>query len=344
MVYLDWASTAMPQYNVSDYNDFWFNPNSNYAVTETMEFGRCEDAIKKAIGAKSGKVIFGGNASWFFEKLYCNQASFWLCSPYEHDCVYRNGVEMDYTEIECLIDEIYCHQLVNNITGEIFDAEKIGKHIKEKGGYFICDATASIGRCNVPDKLEDWCDALVMSSHKVGVDNKQIGCAWVSDRLSRHLCLGTSVVHGYGWVDGTPDLASAKATTTAVSFACEYAEDYDYEYRQILWDLVGLFDDYGIKYKGIHAPKRSAAINAIILDGINANALCNYLASENIYISPGHSACEEDGDYRVLKRYGLSQSECESTIRVSFGPTTTPKDIEEFVKGIVNFKERFCNG
>ena len=343
MVYLDWASTAMPQYNVSDYNDFWFNPNSNYAVTETMEFGRCEDAVKKAIGAKSGKVIFGGNASWFFDRLTKAIPTYWGCGLVEHDCVYRFGSEIHYKEFH-LQNGIYCHQLVNNITGEIFNVEEIGKAIKTHDGYFVCDATAAIGRCSVPDKLEDWCDALVMSSHKVGVDNKQIGCAWVSDRLAHHLCLGTSVVHGYGWVDGTPDLASAEATTTAVSVACGCVEDYDRKYRQILWDLVGLFDEYGIKYKGIYAPKRSASINAIILDGINANALCNYLASENIYISPGHSACEEDGDYRVLKRYGLSQSECESTIRVSFGPTTTPEDIEEFVKDIVNFKERFCNG
>lgn len=343
MVYLDWAATAVPQYRVSDYNENWFNPNSNYAVTELKEFGRCEDAVKKAIGAKSGKVIFGGNTSWFFEKLYCNQADFWLCSPYEHDCIYRNGIEMDYTEIECLIDEIYCHQLVNNITGEIFDVEKIGRHIKEKGGYFICDATAAIGRCSVPDNLEKWCDALVMSSHKLGVDNKQIGCAWISDRLSRYLCLGSSVVHGYGWVDGTSDLASVKATATAINKACSQVENNDHTYNVLLMCLVSLFDEYNIKYKGIYAPKRSSAINAIILDGINANALCNYLAGKEIYISPGHSACEEDGNYRVLKEYGLSQSECESTIRVSFGATTTPRDIANFVKGVVEFKEEFCN-
>ena len=346
MIYLDWAATSIPSIYVSDYAYNWFNPNSHYAVDEVKAFSECEQSVKEAIGAKSGKVIFGGNTSWFFEKLYCNQANFWFCSPYEHDCIYKNGVEMDYKEIECLTDEIYCHQFVNNITGEIFDVGKIGSHIKEKSGYFVCDATAAIGKAFIPQmpNIDQWCDALVLSSHKIRVDNKQIGCAWISDEFYDYLYLSGTVLNGYNWCDGTPDLACAKATTKAIEVNCNNLEYYNQSYNYLVWELASRLNDNNIRYKGVAANNRTGAINAITLKGINADVLCRYLADRDIYISPGHSACEENSDYRVLKEYGLTQEECESTIRVSFGPRTTKNDIYGLVDGIVRFKEEYCNG
>lgn len=344
MVYLDWASTAIPHIHVSDYACNWFNPNSYYAIDECLEFAKCEEKVKKALGAKSGKVVFGGNTSWFFEKLYNIQSNFWLCSPYEHECVYKNGLETKDLDKTYLNDEIYCHQLVNNIIGQVFDVAKIGKKVKDESGYFICDATAAIGRCSVPDNLNEWCDCLCLSSHKLGVDNKQIGCVWVSDRFYDFTALYGTVLNGYGLVDGTPDLACAKATTDAVIEACNNVNKNDRHYLDLAFYLENLLCKKEIKHKYVNTGLYTPAICAITLPDIKADALCRYLASEHqIYISPGHSACEENSDYRVLKKYGLSQEECDSTIRVSFGPTTSYNDIDDFVYAIVEYKERYMN-
>lgn len=343
MVYLDYAATAVPRYRVSDFNDNWFNPNSQYAVDECLGFDQCEKAVKEAIGAKSGKVIFGGNASWFFEKLYTNQANFWLCSPYEHDCIYKNGIEIKKLSSTIFANKIYCHQFVNNITGEIFPVNEIGKFVKDKGGFFICDVTAGLGKAVIPDNIEEWCDCLVCSSHKLGVDNKQIGFAWVSDKFESWLGLDDSIINGYGWVDGTPDLACAKATTEAVFKACKNINKYNQHYNTLASYLANSLENSGVKYSYItHVGQITNAIKAIILYGINANILCNYLASEHkVYIGVGHSACEENSDYRILKQYGLTQEECESTIRVSFCPCTSEEDIDGLIKGIIDFKEKF---
>lgn len=343
MSYLDYAATAIPKYKVSDYNYHWFNPNSYYAINEVMSFGKCEQDVKDSIGAKFGKVIFGGNTSWFFEKLYNIKPNFWLCSPYEHDCIYKNGLEVVDLNKIYLNNEIYCHQFVNNITGQIFPVDKIGEKVKKDGGYFICDATAGIGKAVIPNNIDDWCDCFVCSSHKLGVDNKQIGFAWISDRFYDWLQLDCSVVNGYGLVDGTPDLACAKATTDAVIDACRGAEKNKQHYYNLVCHLPDKLLDSKIKYEHVFIHTNcSSAINAIILPNINADALCNYLATvHKVYVSPGHSACEENSDYRILKQYGLTQEECESTIRVSFGPETTKSDIDALVNGIIKFKEEY---
>lgn len=346
MTYLDWAATAVPSISVSDYSYEWFNPNSKYAVHEAKKFSECEEKVKNAIGAKSGKVVFGGNASWFFSKIYANQADFWLCSPYEHDCIYKNGLQTDYNKLKSISNEIYCHQFVQNITGEIFPVDKIGESIRDKNGFFVCDATSGIGKAKIPDNIDNWCDAFVGSSHKLAVDNKQIGFAWISDKFAKWLLLEGSVVNGYGLVDGTPDLACARATTTAVVKSCKNVGSYDESYAYLNVHLIHALESNNIRFRVIPVSKENGsccAIISIILNDINSDALCNYLASKEIYVSPGHSACEENSDYRVLKQYGLNNEECSSTIRVSFGPETTIDDINKLVDGIVRFKEEYCN-
>ena len=339
--YLDEAATAIPCYGVSNFNGNWLNPNSHYSVSSFMEFQKCEEMVKNAIGTKSGKVIFGGNASHFFETLFNICGNFWYCVHYEHDCVNKYGAAVDYNTIEDVENEIYCHQFVNNITGEIFPVEKIGKNIKDSNGFFVCDATAGLGKATVPEGIDKWCDAFVMSSHKLGVDNKQIGCAWISDSFYNWFCLEGTVANGYGFVFGTPDLACAKATAQAIVDAVETVDENNRKYNKLLWGVYGLLEEHNIKYEGVHAENRTAAINAIMLYNLNANALCNYLASKSIYISPGHSACEKDADYRVLTNYGLTRGQCESTIRVSFGPHSNMEDIRALVNGIVSFRELY---
>ena len=85
----------------------------------------------------------------------------------------------------------------------------------------------------------------------------------------------------------------------------------------------------------------TAAINAIRLNGINADALQQFLAIRGIYVGVGGSACSAAHDYRVLRAYGLTDGEAPEVIRVSFGDETTLSDIEALVEGVKEYKERF---
>lgn len=75
MVYLDYAATCpVVKYPQQLYRDvlgegYFLNPNTNYAYKEKRLLSEAENRVKKAIGAKYGKVVFGGTSSQLIENL-----------------------------------------------------------------------------------------------------------------------------------------------------------------------------------------------------------------------------------------------------------------------------------
>lgn len=345
MVYLDYAATCPKvKYPCSNYGAF-FNVNANYAYKEKRLLSEAKDRVKKAIGAKGGEVIFGGTSSQLIENLM-NRAkrNTVICSSYEHNSFYRYA----YDSVEN-IDElpenianmpesygemVVMWQGVNNLTGEIFPVEKIGQLCHEHDAFYICDMTAMIGHVPIPANIDQWCDCAVWSGHKLGTE-LSIGAMWISDRLDKWF-------NGFK-LHGTPNLAGALAMTQAVEDSCNISL---LEERQAQWvdlsdELYSRLLDVCADVKQIGNNEGCWAINAIRLPGFNADALQQYLASKQIYVSIGGSACAEKHDYRVLNAYGLSNDEASEVIRVSFGEDSSVEDVKALVEGIKNFKELY---
>ena len=353
MVYADYAATyPYVKYPSSVYGIF-FNPNANYAYKEKRLLFEAEDRVKKAVGAKGGKVVFGGTSSQLIENLMDvnHDCQVW-CSPWEHDSFFRytdaNNIVSDLDELKSwlkialpsVVDDFYVSrpvvmwQAVQNITGEIFPVEEIGKLCHEHDAFYICDMTAMIGHAPIPANIDHWCDCVVWSGHKLGTE-LGIGAMWISDRLDEWL-------NGFK-LHGTPNLAGALAMTQAVEDSCNISL---LEERQAQW--VDLSDELYLRLLDVCADVKQIgnnegcwAINAIRLPGFNADALQQYLASKQIYVSIGGSACTEKHDYRVLNAYGLSNDEASEVIRVSFGEDSGIEDVKALVDGIKNFKELY---
>ena len=356
MVYADYAATyPYVKYPSSAYGTF-FNPNANYACKEKRLLFEAENRVKKAIGAKGGKVIFGGTSSQLIENLMDvnHDCQVW-CSPWEHDSFFRytdaNNIVSDLDELKSwlkialpsVVDDFYVSrpvvmwQAVQNITGEIFPVEEIGKLCHEHDAFYICDMTAMIGHVPIPANIDQWCDCVVWSGHKLGTE-LGIGAMWISDRLDEWL-------NGFK-LHGTPNLAGALAMTQAVENACdkENLTKQEHEWFDLRLYLEQLFLEQDIEFEYVGeliVPKLTNAIHAIRLLGFNADALQQYLASKQIYVSIGGSACAEKHDYRVLNAYGLSNDEASEVIRVSFGEDSSVEDIETLVDVIKEFKEKF---
>ena len=356
MVYADYAATyPYVKYPSSAYGTF-FNPNANYAYKEKRLLFEAENRVKKAIGAKGGKVVFGGTSSQLIENLMDvnHDCQVW-CSPWEHDSFFRytdaNNIVSDLDELKSwlkialpsVVDDFYVSrpvvmwQAVQNITGEIFPVEEIGKLCHEYDAFYICDMTAMIGHVPIPANIDQWCDCAVWSGHKLGTE-LGIGAMWISDRLDEWL-------NGFK-LHGTPNLAGALAMTQAVENACdkENLTKQEHEWFDLRLYLEQLFLEQDIEFEYVGeliVPKLTNAIHAIRLPGFNADALQQYLASKQIYVSIGGSACAEKHDYRVLNAYGLSNDEASEVIRVSFGEDSSVEDIETLVDGIKEFKEKF---
>ena len=346
MVYADYAATyPYIKYLSSAYGTF-FNPNANYAYKEKRLLFEAENRVKKAIGAKGGKVVFGGTSSQLIENLM-NRAkrNTVICSNYEHNSFYRYAYDSvkninELSETIANMPETYGKMIVmwqgvNNLTGEIFPVEEIGKLCHEHDAFYICDMTAMIGHVPIPANIDQWCDCVVWSGHKLGTE-LGIGAMWISDRLDEWL-------NGFK-LHGTPNLAGALAMTQAVEDACdkEYVMSVNKQWYTLMSDLYYLLKQDNPDVERIGDKIASTyAINAIRLPGFNADALQQYLASKQIYVSIGGSACTEKHDYRVLNAYGLSNDDACEVIRVSFGEDSSIEDVKALVNGIKEFKEKF---
>ena len=348
-VYLDWASTAPVRYFAKDYY-IPGNPNSSHALglQANQALNEARQRIMECLGVKSGKVLVGGTASQLVDNLMWRIHSLGnyniLGSSYEHDC-FNRWIEYHFTERpinQVDKNEIMCWMMANNITGTIFPVEQIGKQCRDAGAYCIMDAVATVGHYPIGSGLESFCDCLITSAHKYG-GPQGMGCMWVSDRFAKFLELSDDAHDEYGLIHGTPNVSGAVAMSYAIEHAIDGLEDgNDEHWRSLLGyleiKLLGNRIDCNIVAKD--QPK-TYAINALYLPGFNADALTNFLSSHGVYISPGHSACAENDDYRVLEAFGLTKEQASQTVRVSFGEDTMQEDIDALVKGIVEFKEMF---
>ena len=336
MIYLDYAATnPFTKYPCSKYGQF-LNPNANYAYKEQRLLDDCANRVKAAIGAKSGKVVFGGTSSQLIENLM-NRAkrNTVICSKYEHDSFWRHRFDsVDEIDFITNMPESYGKMLVmwqgvNNITGEIFPVEQIGTICHEFNAFYICDMTAMIGKAPIPANIDQWCDCAVWSGHKLGTE-VGIGAMWLSDKFNEWL--NDFKLHG------TPNLAGAMAITDATENACKSPMKH---YTDLYMHLYGKLVNANVQFQVISDRLKTCAINAIMFDDINADSLQQYLASKQIYIGIGGSACSSLHDFRVLNACGLINNEASRVVRVSFGDETTKHDIDEFVNAVIEYKEKF---
>lgn len=347
--YLDYAATCPEVKFPIDTSKQWRNPNAAYAHEERKALIDCEDRIKAAIGAKGGHVLYFRCATDAFEWLHSQFLSEWSCwahGPYEHDAaVYGRMANPD--ELDGV--DFYCHQLVNQLTGQIHDIKAVKERMMqydvedEDKPFLICDCTATIHHVSLrATKVCSYANAVVTSAHKYGCPD--IAFMWVDDRLFEWLGGGNDVRNQWGLKHGSLSVGHVLALADAVEWACDSKRlnDMNNWYLRLFDYLYCGLKRVDIDFSVIADMKPSTcAINAIRLNGLNADALQQYCASKGVYIGVGGSACNAAGDFRVLNAYGLSNDEASEVIRVSFGEETNKEDIDKLVGGIKEYKERF---
>lgn len=344
-VYLDWAATSPIVRFPVDTSKQWRNPNAAYAYEERKVLIDCEERIKAAIGAKGGHVLYFRCATDALEWLHsegnkCMMA--WAHSPYEHDAAVF-GIESKPDELVGI--DFYCHQLVNQLTGQIHDIKAVFRRMLQydHDPFLICDCTAAIHHISLrAAKVCQYADCICMSGHKLG--RPDIAFMWIDDRLFNWLGGGNDVRNQWNLKHGSISVGHVLALADAVEWACDSKRlnDMEHWYVQLFDYLCCGLKKAGIDFSVIADAKPSTfSINAIRLNGLNADALQQYCASNVVYIGVGGSACNAAGDFRVLNAYGLTNAEAGEVIRVSFGDETTKDDIDKLVSVIKEYKERF---
>lgn len=341
MVFLDYASTCpIVKFSSKQHDGLHCNPNAAYAFEERKVLMDCEERIKAAIGVKNGHVLYFRCAT---------EAIDWLVgdiggrahSPYEHDAC-TLGAEIAPEKV--VAADFYIHQWVNHVTGEIFDLKTIRSQLPETC-KLIVDVTAGFGKAKLPSGLDNIADALFMSGHKIGCP--ELSFMWLSDNLCKWLGAAKDIRNQWGLHHGSLSVASVLALTDAVEWACENGNRVDWHSAGLYVQMNNLLDEACIEHHDvieyvIERQAFAASINAIRLNGINADALQQFLATRGVYVGIGASACAGAHDYRVLRAYGLTDDEASEVIRVSFGDETTSSDIDALVEGIKEYRRQFC--
>lgn len=346
-VYLDWAATSPIVRFPIDTSKQWRNPNAAYAYEERKVLMDCEERIKAAIGAKGGHVLYFRCATdaleWLTVVTIAKDVGRWFAhSPYEHDAaVYGSEAKPD--QLDCV--DFYCHQLVNQLTGQIHDIHAVCEQLLQYDDipFLICDCTAAIHHISFKAaKVCQYADAVVTSGHKYGCPD--IAFVWIDDRLFDWLGGGKDIRNQWGLKHGSISVGHVLALADAVEWACDSKRlnDMNNWYLRLFDYLHCELKKADIDFSVIADMKPSTcAINAIRLNGLNADAVQQYCASKGVYIGVGGSACNAAGDFRVLNAYGLTNDEAAEVIRVSFGDETTKDDIDDLVYVIKKYKERF---
>lgn len=353
--YLDHASTSYPvRYFAKDYY-IPANPNSPHALglQANQALNEARQRIMDCLGVESGKILFCRCATEAVEWL-CKQFNkyFYIeynyptrCSSFEHDSVFNICSIKNENNIKYLINfgqnDIYLHQYINQLTGTVFPIESIGKQVQSTGAFFGSDFTAAIGHYLLPNNLDSFCDAVWFSGHKFGCE-PGIGAIWLSDRLFKYLYGAEDSRNNYGLLHGTPNVSAAVAMSYAMEHAIEDIPMMQDRWQNLVFHLQMMLNKSGVECELVcNDQPKTYAINALYLPGFNADALVQFLSSKEIYISPGHSACASNEDYRVLEAFGLTKQEASQTVRISFSKDTTKEDIDALVSGIMEFKEMF---
>lgn len=345
-VFLDWASTSPIVRFPIDTSKLWRNPNAAYAYEERKVLRDCEERIKAAIGAKGGHVLYFRCSTDALEWLHSEGSKYtmaWAHSPYEHDAAVF-GIESMPGRLVGI--DLYCHQLVNQLTGEIHDIKSVHEKLLQYDDVplLICDCTAAIHHVSLKAfKVCQYAYAVVTSGHKYGCPD--IAFMWVDDQLFNWLGGGKDVRNQWNLKHGSISVGHVLALADAVEWACDSKRlnDMNNWYMRLFDYLCCGLKRENIDFSVIADMCPSTfAINAIQLNGLNADSLQQYCASKGVYIGVGGSACNAAGDFRVLNAYKLTDTEASEVIRVSFGEYTTIEDIDALVDAIAEYKQKYC--
>ena len=342
MIYLDYAATYPGvKYPIPKMLPVAaMNPNANYSFREREALVNCEEEIKNVLGVKTGHVLYfrcaTDAASWLVEKFKATQDNIHIghC-PYEHNaCCY--GVELAANKIDDIYYknlDVYFHQWVNQLTGQVFDLQKIKNNLPQKC-FLLVDMTAGFGKMSLPDNIDKYADSVFMSGHKIGCP--YLSFCWISDRLFRFFKGKDDIRNQYGLHYGSLTCDCIRMLSKICEKENQMLYLYQFRFEKLIEKLKTILDYHNINYQIVY-PNENNSICSITLKGVNAEALQAWLSEKEIFIGVGGSACSESQDFRVLKAYGFSPLEAASTIRISFGKETTIDEVEEFANILVDY-------
>ena len=222
--------------------------------------------------------------------------------------------------------------LVNNEIGTIQPIAELGAMARAAGALMLCDAVQGYARVPLP---VDACDMIAISAHKIH-GPKGIGALWLRDGVAP-----APLMHGGGQEGGlrsgtlAPALCAGFGAAAALAFE---RIDADAAHVEALWSRARAALGPGWQLNGSARQRWHGNLN-IRRQGLDVARLMSEV--RDVAFSAGSACASGSGrPSHVLKAIGLSDAEARSSIRLGFGRTTTPEEIDRAMTMISDAADR----
>lgn len=291
-------------------------------------------AFAKERFKKGGKIIttLGEHASVSLPILHLKSLGFKVAEIPTRDGKIDTGVLASEMTHDVILVSI---MMVNNETGALYDIGTVADLMRKNSpdALLHVDATQSYMKVKFT-KRSLKADMITLSSHKIE-GPKGIGALVIDNKILKNKGLSPLILGGgqeYGLRSGTENVPAIAAFGTAISENLSSLSDnianleslrsYLIEKITSREDLSGI----AITNPEKHAPH----ILNITIPNIKSETVLHYLSSLGIYVSSG-SACSSNSATHTssaLLAYGKTESEADSSIRISFSKNNTCEELD----------------
>ncbi len=249
----------------------------------------------------------------------------------------RDGL-VDLEALETLLDEKTCVvscMTANNETGALQPIREIAEMVREKAPHAVLHTDACQGFASIDISLERLgVDALTLSSHKIG------GPQGAGALVLREGIPIEKIAHGGGQElgrrAGTQNVAAIAGFGLAAELAALRRKEFCEKTKSLRDDferrVISSFP--WVRINGAGAP-RLPHISNMAFAGLQAEDILVLLDRRGVCASAG-AACSSGSlePSHVLVAMGLSPKEARSSVRFSFGHTSTPADVNSAVSAL----------
>lgn len=243
----------------------------------------------------------------------------------------------DYYMIEDVADKdtiLASFMLVNNETGAVYDIPRISRAVRSKNPNALIHTDCVQAFMNIkftPKAL--GADMVSISAHKIG-GPKGVGALYVAPEILVKKQLSPIIFGGgqeFGMRSGTENLLGIIGFGAAVKGAMAKFDSLDGAKTEVYDYLVGsLSDSARFPEVRLNIPKNHVnSIISLTLPNIRSETMLHCLSREGIFVSSGSACASNTGSKsHVLKAYGLTDREVDSTLRISIGGHNTKAEAD----------------
>lgn len=330
-IYFDSKKKVASFLNAPDFKEVIYTYNSNYAlniITQTLRLN---------------KVLKAGDKVLVSIVEHHSNIVPWLILKEEI------GIELEFVKIDENFDldwedfvskydekvKVISLTHVSNVTGQVFDLEKIGK-FKREDTLFVVDASQSFPHIKV-DVQKLNCDFLFFTAHKIMADSglgiiwgksellnkyKPIFSGWGAINEVKEWCFKSGAIP-FKYEPGTPNISGALSLLKALEYIENiwgYEAIEEIENELIKYSLEKFAQRPHLKLIGSKHLKNRVGVFWFYIEGVHSLDIADTMAEHNICIRAWQHCTEPFMDYLGIK----------SSARMSLYIYNSKSDIDTF--------------